>query len=114
MTARQIPLSTTLSPDVSAALARTGERYQSLVDRVGYGIYCSTADGRVIEAIAALASMLGYASAEQVLALDMNDVYLDPGDRPRLRGLPTSTAAEWVETRWKRRDGSAITVRLSV
>ena len=60
MTARQFSPSTTLSPDVSEALAHTAERYQSLVDRVGYGIYCSTADGRLIEANTVLASMLGY------------------------------------------------------
>jgi len=115
MTARQFSPSSTLSPDVSEALARTAERYQSLVDRVGYGIYCSTTDGRIVEANSVLASMLGYSTVDQVLSLDMNaDVYFDPDDRPRFVRRPLPSAPEWVETRWKRRDGSAITVRLCV
>src|SRR3954469_4715168 len=114
MTARQISPSTGTAADVSEALARTAERYHSLVERVGYGIYCSTADGRLLEANSVLVAMLGYSSVDEVLALDMNaDVYLDPDDRGRLRRRPTSSLPDWVETRWKRRDGSAITVRLS-
>jgi PAS domain S-box-containing protein len=115
MTARQISPSNSVAADVSAALARTAERYESLVERVGYGIYCSTPDGRLIEANSVLVAMLGYSNVEDVLALDMNaDVYLDPEDRSRLRGRPQFIDPEWVETRWKRRDGSAITVRLCV
>jgi two-component system NtrC family sensor kinase len=60
--------------------------------------------------------MLGYASSDDVLALDLGrDVYLDPEERERLRDRPSGGAfPEWVSTRWKRRDGSAIMVRLLV
>lgn len=113
MSARQISPSNNSDADLTSALARTAERYQSLVERVGYGIYCSTPDGRLIEANSVLVAMLGYESVEEVLALDLSaDVYLDPEDRRRLRTRATAAFPDWVETRWKRRDGSAITVRL--
>ena len=105
MTARQISPSAANVADVSEVLARTAERYQSLVERVGCGIYCSTPTGRFLEVNSVLVAMLGYSSADEVLALDMNlDVYLDPEDRRRLRGR-SAGAPEWIETRWKRRDG---------
>lgn len=60
--------------------------------------------------------MLGYESAEELLALDLaTDLYLDPEERDRLVHRPVSAAHPiWSECRWKRRDGSAITVKLSV
>ncbi len=60
--------------------------------------------------------MLGYDSANELLALDLaRDLYLDPGERERLMQRPGSAAhPAWIESRWKRRDGSAITVKLSV
>jgi two-component system NtrC family sensor kinase len=87
-----------------------------LIERVGYGVYRSTPEGRFIEVNSVLAGMLGYGSAEELLALDIGrDVYLDPEERERLRTRPVDSAfPEWIGTRWKRRDGSAITVRLLV
>ena len=92
------------------------QRYALLIERVGYGVYRSTPEGRFIEANSVLAGMLGYSSVDEVLALDLGqDVYLDPEERQRLRQRPSGGAfPEWVGTRWKRRDGSAITVRLLV
>jgi PAS domain S-box-containing protein len=91
-------------------------RYTALVERAGYGIYYSSIDGRFREVNSTLVAMLGYKSADDLLSLDLaRDVYLDPEERDRLRGRPSATAfSGWVETRWKRRDGSPIHVRLSV
>jgi PAS domain S-box-containing protein len=97
------------------ALARANERYASLVERVGFGVYRSSPDGQFLEVNSTLVGMLGYHDADELMALDLaRDVYLDPEDRPRLLDRPTSGFLEWIETRWKRRDGSAITVRLCV
>ena len=99
------------------ALARAEGRYDALVRRAGYGVYRSTAAGRFVEANATLAAMLGYGSVDDVLALDLSrDVYLDPEERARLlrRPVPPGGYPEWIETRWKRRDGSPITVRIAV
>jgi two-component system cell cycle sensor histidine kinase/response regulator CckA len=101
--------------DLETRLREASDRYASLVERIGYGIYRSTPEGRFVEVNSALMSMLGYARAEEILGLELaRDVYLDPEDRMRLRERPSVVFPEWVETRWKRRDGSAITVRLSV
>jgi two-component system NtrC family sensor kinase len=102
--------------ELSEALSNSEQRYALLIERVGYGVYRSTPDGRFVEANSVLAAMLGYSSADDLLTLDLTrDVYLDPEERERLRARPSGGAfPEWVGTRWKRRDGSAITVRLLV
>jgi two-component system cell cycle sensor histidine kinase/response regulator CckA len=99
-----------------SALAVSEARYNALVERAGYGIYRSTADGRFSDVNHVLITMLGYQSSDELLELDLaRDVYLDPEERDRLRGRPSVAAfSGWIETRWKRRDGSAIYVRLSV
>jgi PAS domain S-box-containing protein len=111
--------------DLRAALSRSEARYEALVGRAGYGIYRSSLDGRFLEANAALATMLGYDDPAQLLALDLaRDVYLDPQERNRLIARTDGaeeppTPAErpypdWIDTRWKRRDGSPVNVRLAV
>ncbi|HWR34798.1 MAG TPA: PAS domain S-box protein [Clostridia bacterium] len=97
------------------ALRASEARYRSQVQSAAYGIYRSTLEGRFLDVNPAIVEMLGYDSAEELLALDMaNDLYLEPGERHRLlteiRGTPRIGG---LETRWKRKDGRAITVRLS-
>ena len=91
-------------------------RYAALIERIGYGIYRSSPQGRFVEVNSALVTMLGYATADEVYALDLaRDVYLDPEERGRLlQRPPRGEYPAWVESRWKRQDGSAIAVRLSV
>ncbi|HEY4218090.1 MAG TPA: ATP-binding protein [Gemmatimonadaceae bacterium] len=100
---------------LATALARSEARYAALVERAGYGIYRSSRAGRFIEVNSVLVAMLGYDSPEELLALDMaRDLYLDPGERDRLVQRSMTAYPAWIESRWKRRDGSAITVKLSV
>lgn len=102
--------------DLRIALVRSDARYQALIERAGYGVYRSSADGRFVDANHGLATMLGYAAPADLLGLELaRDVYLDPDERDRLRHRVThSGLPEWAETRWKRRDGSPIVVRLAV
>jgi PAS domain S-box-containing protein len=102
--------------ELTAQLEQSEARYASLILRVGYGSYRSSPTGRFLEANAALATMLGYDDPAALLDLDLaRDVYLDPGERERLtsRGSPAPDGSDWVDTRWKRRDGSPINVRIS-
>lgn len=99
------------------ALARSEERYRALVHRAGYGIYVSTPSGRFLDVNAALVNMLGYDSEEELYALDLSrDVYVDPEERTRLRERTPASGdyLAWLQTRWRRKDGTPITVRLSV
>ncbi|MGB7821769.1 MAG: ATP-binding protein, partial [Candidatus Sulfotelmatobacter sp.] len=63
----------------------------------------------------ALIGMLGYNSALEVLALDpQKDVFLDSGEYSRLVDEFRCTGRmDGFEVRWKRKDGTAITVRIS-
>jgi len=98
------------------ALEQNVARYAALVERAGYGVYRSSPEGRFTEVNSVLVAMLGYSSAEELLRLDLaNDVYLNPAERERLRTRAATPAfPNWSETRWKRRDGSIVTVKLSV
>jgi len=97
------------------ALRRSEARYRSLVQSAVYGIYRSSLEGRFFDVNPALITMLGYDSAEEVVALDpRTDVFLDPSEQARVMGeFQRGARLDNVEVRWKRKDGSAITVRLS-
>jgi PAS domain S-box-containing protein len=97
------------------ALRRSEARYRSLVQSAVYGIYRSSLEGRFFDVNPALIAMLGYDSAEELLALDpKQDVFLDPSEQERVMGeFQRGARLDHVEVRWKRKDASAITVRLS-
>ncbi len=97
------------------ALRRSEARYRSLVQSAVYGIYRSSLEGRFFDVNPALITMLGYDSAEEVLALDpKSDVFLDPSEQMRVMSeFRRGARLDNVEVRWKRKDGSAVTVRLS-
>jgi PAS domain S-box-containing protein len=97
------------------ALTRSEARYRSLIQSAVYGIYRSTLEGKFLDVNPALVNMLGYANAEDVLSLDpKTDVFLDADAMTRLMGeFQRGSRLDSVELRWKRKDGNAITVRLS-
>ncbi len=97
------------------ALRLSEARHRSLVHSSVYGIYCAHADGRFLDVNPALISMLGYDSAEAVLALDpRQDVFADAEEYARLmREFERSVRLDNLEVPWKRKDGDLITVRLS-
>jgi PAS domain S-box-containing protein len=88
-------------------------KYRALIERAAFGIYRSTEDGRILEANPSLVRMLGCDSVDDVLALNMSDVYESAADRTALieghRGQPGGT----VEIRWKKKNGDPILVRLT-
>src|SRR3989442_418105 len=100
-----------------AALRASKVSYSTLVERSPVGIYRSNTEGRFLSVNAALVRILGYASAAEVLQLDMaRDVYADPAERRRLLERDTYTDRQYdeVEATWKRKDGGRLTVQLSV
>src|SRR2546430_5418375 len=96
------------------ALRRSEASYRGLVEHAAYGIYRATADGKFLMVNPALSAMLGYPSAEELLKLDVSrDAYLDPAVRTRILARCEQFGSAIEEVAWKRRDGRAITVRLS-
>ncbi len=97
------------------SLRRSEVRYRSLVQTAVYGIYRSSLEGEFIDVNPALIGMLGYSSVLEVLSLDpQKDVFLDPGEYTRMVDeFRRSGRVDGFEVRWKRKDGAAITVRIS-
>jgi PAS domain S-box-containing protein len=96
------------------ALRRSEARYRSLIDNSAFGIFTSTPDGHFLTVNPALVRMLGYDSPQELLALDVDrDVFADPTARRRFIARYAEAPMYRVEVEWKRKDGSAITVRLN-
>jgi PAS domain S-box-containing protein len=97
------------------ALRRSEARYRSLVQSSVYGIYRSSLEGRFLDVNPALITMLGYASAEEVLLLDPEkDVFEQPEEHARLiEEFRLAGRMDGFEVKWKRKDGTCITVRIS-
>jgi two-component system, cell cycle sensor histidine kinase and response regulator CckA len=91
------------------------ERYRSLVQSSAYGIYRCSREGKFLDVNPALVAMLGYESAEEVLRLDpRRDVFVNGEEQTRLiEEFQRTGRVDGVEVRWKRKNGSAITVRVS-
>jgi two-component system, cell cycle sensor histidine kinase and response regulator CckA len=97
------------------ALRRSEARYRSLVQSSVYGIYRASLEGRFLDVNPALITMLGYSSVEEVLLLDPEkDVFSNPEEHQRLIDeFRRSGRMDGFEVKWKRKDGSSITVRIS-
>ena len=90
----------------------TGETPKHIFDRAPIGLFRSHVDGRILYANAALARMLGYPSVEALCAMNLDhDIYENAVDRARaIEKYKPGTFMDGVQLRWKRRDGSPITV----
>jgi PAS domain S-box-containing protein len=96
------------------SLARAQATYRSLVEDSSFGIFQSTPDGRLLAVNPALVSILGYASEAELLHTNLaRDVYVDPGQRPRLVEAVLKSGTLTAESQWRRKDGKTITVRLT-
>ena len=87
----------------------------SLVRDAPYGIYHVDVDGRLLQVNPALQKMLGYESEAELLRRNMTmDVYCDPNNRLRfVNEYWNKKDFRELETRWKRKDGRIIEVRLT-
>ncbi len=96
-------------------LRHSKARYRALVGNLNYGICRCGVEGRFLDVNQTLVTMLGYASRKELLAVDLaSDIICDPLKRTQLLGRP-SREGQVVPTEidWKRKDGSALKVRLS-
>ncbi|HEX2122482.1 MAG TPA: PAS domain S-box protein, partial [Thermoanaerobaculia bacterium] len=97
------------------ALQKSEEKYRVIFDYAPVGIYQSARDGRIVTANAALATMLGYESVDELLQKNLErDVYADGRQREELiRRFEPYGYANNVELQWLRRDGTPIWVQLN-
>jgi PAS domain S-box-containing protein len=94
-------------------LKASEDQYRNIFHFAPIGIYESRPDGRLLAANRALVRMLGYGSAEELLARNLADIYVDPQDREAVIGrYEEGGLVRGLEVAWKRRDGSPIWVEL--
>jgi len=89
--------------------------YRRLVENATVGIFSSSREGRFLSVNPALVAMLGYATADDLLSLNLlTQVYVRPEDRDALLRQITERHPATGEVTWKKRDGALITVRVRI
>ncbi len=104
------------------ALRESEERYRGLFDGVPVGLYRTTPAGEMLEANAALVSILAYPDHATLLKANVSDIYDDPEERLRwqrslqasLEHGGTGPLVHAFEARVRRYDGEVIWVRFSL
>jgi PAS domain S-box-containing protein len=100
--------------ETEATLRRSEASYRHMVEHATFGIYRSSPEGRFQAVNPALVQMLGFDSAEALMATDLREIYAAPEDRDALIACyRDAVRVIGVEVRWKRQDGRLLTVRLS-
>jgi diguanylate cyclase (GGDEF)-like protein/PAS domain S-box-containing protein len=96
-------------------LRHSEAHYRALVGNLSYGICRCSASGKFLDVNQTLVTMLGYASREELLEVNLaSDIVSDPRKRAQLLGHSgTELKADPIEIDWKRRDGTGLKVRLS-
>jgi diguanylate cyclase (GGDEF)-like protein/PAS domain S-box-containing protein len=96
-------------------LRHSEARYRALAGNLSYGICRCDLGGKFLELNEAMVKMLGYGSKEELLGVNLaSDLIQDPARRAQLLGQPDQQgSADPVEVEWKRKDGTALKVRVS-
>lgn len=98
-----------------ARLKASVEDYRTIFDHVAVGVYISTKEGKFVDANQAMIDMLGYASKEEFLQMDIiRDLYLFPEDRLHFQAMIERDGRVIdYEVQFKRKDGTAIPVLMT-
>jgi PAS domain S-box-containing protein len=105
----------TESVKAEEALRSSERKYRSIFDLSPVGIYQAREDGTFVTANARFAEILGFASVEEILGLDMSkDVYFRPEDREQLlkRYAPMGGGHD-VAALFKKKDGTPLWVEIT-
>jgi two-component system, cell cycle sensor histidine kinase and response regulator CckA len=98
-----------------AALRASEARYRGLVSHATYGImWVREPEGQLLDVNPALAKMLGYDSAAQLMAIGFTkELYCKPSDQIEIIAGYMSHGRAQAIVDWNRRDGKIITVRMT-
>jgi len=96
-------------------LGHSEARYLALAGNLSYGICRCGLDGKFLEVNEAMVKMLGYASKEELLAVDLVSALIqDPAKRGQLLGHPDQQGSvDPLEIEWRRKDHTTLKVQLS-
>jgi PAS domain S-box-containing protein len=96
-----------------AMRAPSAEDLRRIFERSPVGIYRSTADGSFVFVNPALVAMLGYATAEELCAVPVPSLYVDPDVRATLVArYRTEGVLDGVTVAWRRKDGRLLQAQL--
>jgi PAS domain S-box-containing protein len=96
-----------LARDVTEAREKE-RRFTELFESLQEGVYISTAEGKLVEANAALARMLGYEQTDELLAISPGALNVGPDKPPELgRSSSDQGTQRTREISLRRKDGSA-------
>ena len=91
-------------------------RYRTIVDQAISGFFQSSLDGKFLMVNPAMVKMLGYASSDELLKIDINkELYFDSSERKKLLSRITAHGlAENLETTLRKKNGAPIIVTENV
>ena len=97
--------------DITEARA-ADERYTSLFNHMHEGVFASTPEGKIVDCNEAFVRMLGYASKDEMLALEqVQSIYVDQESRERfLSEMSRQGFVRNFEYELRRKDGKEISV----
>ena len=101
--------------DKKKAIRDSSQRFRHIFEHSPAMVYLTDIDGVILDMNVAGARMLGHNSPEDLLGLKSSlHVYADPQDRERFREIIEQTGSvQDFETRFRRRDGTIIDVRIT-
>jgi two-component system, cell cycle sensor histidine kinase and response regulator CckA len=96
------------------ALQASEARHREFVEHTPYGVYRANMFGKFVDVNPALVRMLGYSSAEELVAKPLSAIYGKVEDTDLLISqYAEAGVVSGVEIPWKRKDTSTIIVRLA-
>jgi len=97
---------------VLEALRESEDKYRSLTEQLPVGVYRTTVDGRLIYSNMALANILEYNSVEELLNINVSQLYANPASRQKqLHVAEKRSGIVQSEFQLKRKNGELIWVR---
>lgn len=95
------------------ALRDSEERFRSIVENSPLGLFRTNGAGRFVLANSALARILGYCNADELLDVELVSMCATDSCRAQLGAALGRGEAIATEGEWRRRDGKGVTVRLT-
>jgi PAS domain S-box-containing protein len=96
------------------AIEQSEQKYRSIIDNSAEGIFQTTLDGKWLTINKAFAKILGYKNEQELMQVDVNNIYVNDDDRKKLIAkLQKIEKIENYRIRLKRKDGSIAVVRLN-
>lgn len=91
------------------------EKLRTLFERVRHGLFISSKEGKFLDCNQALLDMLGYATKEEFLKIDIaQDLYVNPEDRKVFQQrIEREGYVKDMEVEFKKKNGERITVLLT-